>query len=515
MNRIGKGIFLAQIFFLIFLKTILAQDLIWEDVSRGITNVRRILISSQNNNIIFIGTEKEIFKTKNRGKDWRINLSIKGKPGTINAIFESGPDTIYVACGDGLYLSNDCGRNWRKIFRGRGEEESYSNSIYVVEGKVIYLGTDAGLFISTDLGKTWQKIGGKLKNLPIIAIEYDKNDKIIYVAASDGLYMNKINQSYLFEKIFSVSNYAEENESSQSNGSDPSLIRVVKNIANDYNNPGIIYLATDFGIYKGEDRGQNWSLLSNSGLSSKKINFLASSYSGNLYAVAKNEIFIFKSGFWKKISSRLPVKRIHFITINNNVLYAATDKGIFKTYLDKKNQYSFCEPKYIKNEPTIRQLHQAAIKYNKIIDPKQIESHRWNARLQALLPDLNIDYDKTISSYSNSSQTRFTIGPGDWGVSIKWNLGDLVWSEQQRLIDSQVRLLVQLRNDILDEINKLYFERIRLKMEIDSKTLTQQEKIYKKLKIAELDASLDALTGGYFSQYLSEKRAVFNFFQAN
>ena len=65
------------------------------------------------------------------------------------------------------------------------------------------------------------------------------------------------------------------------------------------------------------------------------------------------------------------------------------------------------------------------------------------------------------------------------------------------------------------ETAKLYEEIGRLKMEIDSKTLTQQEKIYKKLKIAELDASLDALTGGYFSQYLSEKRAVFNFFQAN
>jgi hypothetical protein len=157
-----------------------------------------------------------------------------------------------------------------------------------------------------------------------------------------------------------------------------------------------------------------------------------------------------------------------------------------------------------KNEPTIQELHQAAIKYNKILNPKQIEAHRRSARLQALLPDLSVNYDKTISTYNNSSGTRFTIGPYDWGVSLEWDLGDLIWSEQQRLIDGQVRLLVQLRNDILDEINKLYFERIRVKMEINSGALSLQEKNKKQLKIEELGASLDVLTGGYFLRCIKE-----------
>jgi hypothetical protein len=91
-------------------------------------------------------------------------------------------------------------------------------------------------------------------------------------------------------------------------------------------------------------------------------------------------------------------------------------------------------------------------------------------------------------------------------MSFKWNLSDLIWSEQQRLIDSQVRLMVELRNDILDEVNKLFFERRRLKWEIFSGALDSKKRTEKELKLQELSASLDSLTGGLFSQYFRSKR---------
>jgi ABC-type phosphate transport system auxiliary subunit len=63
--------------------------------------------------------------------------------------------------------------------------------------------------------------------------------------------------------------------------------------------------------------------------------------------------------------------------------------------------------------------------------------------------------------------------------------------------------MVQLRDDIMDEVNKTYFERIRVKMELDSLSLEERKKrLDKELRIKELTASLDALTGGYFSQSL-------------
>lgn len=61
--------------------------------------------------------------------------------------------------------------------------------------------------------------------------------------------------------------------------------------------------------------------------------------------------------------------------------------------------------------------------------------------------------------------------------------------------------MVELRNDILDEVNKLYLERLRVKMEPEELRIEDKRKrMEKELRFKELTASLDGLTGGYFSR---------------
>ena len=63
--------------------------------------------------------------------------------------------------------------------------------------------------------------------------------------------------------------------------------------------------------------------------------------------------------------------------------------------------------------------------------------------------------------------------------------------------------MVQLRDEILDDVTKLYFEHIRVRAEIDNLSIEDRKKRFEKeLKLKELTASLDALTGGYFLQQL-------------
>jgi hypothetical protein len=66
--------------------------------------------------------------------------------------------------------------------------------------------------------------------------------------------------------------------------------------------------------------------------------------------------------------------------------------------------------------------------------------------------------------------------------------------------------MVQLRDDILDEVTRTYFERRRLQVEamlFDEKDL--QKEIERYLRIQELTANLDALTGGYFSEHINSR----------
>ncbi|TRZ93917.1 hypothetical protein D4R78_07285, partial [bacterium] len=92
----------------------------------------------------------------------------------------------------------------------------------------------------------------------------------------------------------------------------------------------------------------------------------------------------------------------------------------------------------------------------------------------------------------------------NWDVSLKWDLSELIFNDAQTSIDVRSRLMVQLRDDILDEVTKLYFERLRVKMELDGLSIIERKKRSgKELRVQELTASLDALTGGYFSQQLT------------
>ena len=50
---------------------------------------------------------------------------------------------------------------------------------------------------------------------------------------------------------------------------------------------------------------------------------------------------------------------------------------------------------YFKNEPSIEEIQKAAIEYAEV-QPEKISSWRKNVAVKALLPEVSLDYDKTI-----------------------------------------------------------------------------------------------------------------------
>ena len=87
---------------------------------------------------------------------------------------------------------------------------------------------------------------------------------------------------------------------------------------------------------------------------------------------------------------------------------------------------------------------------------------------------------------------------------MSWDLGDLIWNPDQTSIDSRSKLMVELRDDILDQITRLYFERRRLQMELMTPPAEPQSKLDKEMRVEELTALIDALTGGEFSGLLQQ-----------
>ena len=145
------------------------------------------------------------------------------------------------------------------------------------------------------------------------------------------------------------------------------------------------------------------------------------------------------------------------------------------------------------------------------VSPEKIRRWRSGARWKALLPRLSLGFgesrDDKLEIYTSSTRSYHYAAPKEvdsgWDVDLIWDLSDLVWNDAQTNIDVRSKLMVQLRDEILEEVTRLYFERKKLLAEMAGADAADDPKLREKsLRVEELTAHIDALTGGRFSESL-------------
>ena len=495
-----------------------AEDLVWEDISRGNVNMQCILTGPENTKIIFAGSAGNVFKTNDSAESWRRVLRVASENRKVNRLFynPSNPNIVYAATGNGLYRSNDFGERWVRVFKGRNKDEAECISLAVLPD-AIFLGTRGGLFISRDNARNWNKQDGIIGSVPILSIDFDtRENNYIYLVSINGV-LRSSDSGKSWEKVFLM--HAVENDSQEAEDTEnqdaPERYSDMRFLKIDPQHADYLYLATAKGVYKSIDRGKSWSKLSESGLLSRDVLMLCLSNTSQIFALTQSGVFLYREGRWQELSSGLSIGKMNYLALDNSgTLYMAGEKGIFKSEISKHKalaQQTLLQ-EYFQDEPKINDLQQAAIRYAEV-SPEKIMQWRKKAMLKAILPKLSVGADRNTTDlwhWEGGSTTKAdddTLRRGrdniDWDVSLSWDLSDLIWTDAQLSIDVRSKLMVELRDDILDQVNKLYFEHLRVRMELDTLSVEDRRKRFEKeLKLQELAASLDALTSGYYSEQL-------------
>jgi len=161
-------------------------------------------------------------------------------------------------------------------------------------------------------------------------------------------------------------------------------------------------------------------------------------------------------------------------------------------------------------EPTVLDVQRMAMEYTHT-NRDQVE--RWLRASQnaAILPELKLRYtydtDRDVDyAYisGNDEDFEFDQGGQDWGqdyrVEMRWRLDELVMSSERIRVISEAQDVVKLRDKVLGEATRIYFDRRRLQTDLLlSPPSDLKSQVEDQLRLMELTAELDAYTGGQFS----------------
>ncbi len=495
--------------------------------------VNAIYISYFDKERILVATDSGLYESKDAGAKWkRIYYSADEDDGRCLSVACLGK-SVYLATVGGLFVLDDSANNiWHRL----DIAEFYKQAVYhiVSNQDYVYVSGRESLFRIGKDGKATRifSVGGddsddvdieedreKEQGYPLIKAIAVK-DRYVFIVTSKGIYFSPDDGDRWESIPLSSIPYR------QATGIaiDLCRIRFDRHKAYDFR----FILATINGVFL-YDRN-SWIPIYK-GLETNKINCVVIGKDHKVYVGTDAGIFYlclrnslpsflntrnsYKSDC-KKREGLYNNKESNLMSANNNVkndsISTLADNSI-NEYEDIKDYFNY--------EPDINKVQELAIEYAEV-SPDKIRQWRRKARKKAWLPKVTVSVDgdknKTVSdsiwgSYTSGGQSY--VGPDDktfynnfgWDVSLSWDLSDVVWNEDQTSIDTRSKLMVQLREDILDRVTRLYFERRRIQIELlVNRSMDEKTRLDKQLRIEELTAMIDALTGGEFSRWVEYGR---------
>lgn len=423
----------------------------------------------------------------------------------------SDPQETFAVTQDGIeaLLPND---TWSNVLLRRG-----CRALAFADNKV-FVATDEGLLVRESGSGRWISLSGKLAKQPFVRLA--SYGSVVYAVTPNALYRYDASTDD-YKEIFSAG-VSREQESAElpSDSERAPLFQEILDV--DVPDVGEVYLSTRHGIYYTQNDGLNWETLKDTGISFSSLTALEIDPSSHsLWASTQEGIFELEDNRWVKRYRGLPTNKVFDAALDSSGrVYVATNRGFF-IYGQQRSfpakgadsssklfgRYDDVE-KYFQNEPTIQEVQAMAVEYADV-HPDKIKRWQRQSRLKGLVPSVSTGLNRSTTDLmhwdTGGNPDVLTKGRDflDWDVGLSWDLGDMVWSSDQTSIDSRSKLMTELREEVLDQVTRIYFERRRGQLALLSDEY-ENDVIEEEMRLAELTATLDGYTGGKFSRKIDQ-----------
>ena len=127
------------------------NGVVWKEVNTGLTGNSVWTMVSTTVGVLFAGTDRGLFATKDKGETW---INTHTLPSPVYSLLVNSRKTLFAATGAGVYRSTDDGTNWLRVDKGFQWTYMYSLCADSMDG--VYAATSlTQIYRSTDLGDTW------------------------------------------------------------------------------------------------------------------------------------------------------------------------------------------------------------------------------------------------------------------------------------------------------------------------------------------------------------------------
>jgi hypothetical protein len=440
----------------------------------------------------------------------------------------------------GLYRILPNGRV-ESVAPGPGPDANAVTRIAAASG-VVAVATDAGAFVSPD-GSRWQRLSEELPSGPATAIALAEREGVVecWVAIRGELWRSEIRA----EEGHAVSTPPVRVAIPFASGQRPPI-----DIALDVGDTAIALIFESELVVR-EAGAADWKQLRPTLPPGASARRLAAAF--DRYWLATDRGLLVAPnlrGPWRRVHANSGSDAIFDLERGEGALFAATDNGLLVAQLasdlsaaagsaqlapdsftaaaispfaselpvasDPLVEAEVPQPIIDPSEPDVHSVHRAAVRYLSL-DPSRIAALRRGVSRRGWLPILSFratrdndrrrrsDYDEAFISgemrhfndrdYDRNRELELQL-------IVSWDFGDIAYHPESIDVSREAREIIELRDDVLDEITQLYFERRRVlaafAVQPDSPGASELQ-----LRAAQLAAGIDAWTGGWYGRQLS------------